>query len=40
MKLLFQSFLEQFRPDINPSTTFTAQSVDDGVNPQIPGLAG
>lgn len=35
-----QSFLKLFRPDIDSSTTFTLQSVDNGTNPQDPDEAG
>ncbi|KAL7281195.1 hypothetical protein ACG7TL_004503 [Trametes sanguinea] len=31
-----QLFLTNFRPDLNPSTTFTLDSVDGGTNPQDP----
>ncbi|CDO72763.1 hypothetical protein BN946_scf184994.g16 [Trametes cinnabarina] len=31
-----QSFLTNFRPDLNPSTTFILESVDGGTNPQDP----
>ncbi|KAK0481238.1 family S53 protease-like protein [Armillaria novae-zelandiae] len=35
-----QAFLAAFRPDIPPTTTFTFQSVDSGVNIQDPNEAG
>ncbi|KAJ7028298.1 hypothetical protein C8F04DRAFT_1291168 [Mycena alexandri] len=33
-------FLKEFRPDLNPNTTFALISVDDGINKQLPGGAG
>jgi hypothetical protein len=35
-----QTFLETYRPDINPNTTFDFLSVDDGINNQLPADAG
>ena len=38
--LLSQTFLQDFRPDINPATTFTLETVDNGPNPQGTADAG
>ncbi|CCL99220.1 uncharacterized protein FIBRA_01235 [Fibroporia radiculosa] len=35
-----ETFLQDYRPDMNPSTTFTVQSVDNGTDSQSPGDAG
>ncbi|KAJ6552831.1 peptidase S8/S53 domain-containing protein [Mycena capillaripes] len=35
-----KTFLETYRPDINPNTTFGLISVDDGINNQLPAGAG
>lgn len=35
-----QTFLETYRPDMNPNTTFGLLSVDDGINNQLPAGAG
>ncbi|EJD36853.1 subtilisin-like protein [Auricularia subglabra TFB-10046 SS5] len=35
-----RAFLEQFRPDIDPKTTFDVQTLDGGVNPQGNSQAG
>jgi len=35
-----KSFLEEFRPDISPSTTFTVIDIDAGEDPQSPSDAG
>lgn len=35
-----QDFLEQFRTDIDPSTTFSLETLDGGSNPQDPSQAG
>ncbi|KAJ7268406.1 family S53 protease [Mycena rebaudengoi] len=35
-----KTFLETYRPDINPNTTFNLLSVDQGINNQLPGGAG
>ncbi|KAJ7791695.1 family S53 protease [Mycena olivaceomarginata] len=35
-----RTFLETYRPDINPNTTFDFLSVDDGINNQLPADAG
>ena len=35
-----QMFLTNFRPDINPNTTFSLQALDGGSNSQEPGEAG
>ncbi|KAI1786417.1 family S53 protease, partial [Ganoderma leucocontextum] len=35
-----KAFLNEYRPDISPNTTFTLQTVDGGVNPQDPSKAG
>ncbi|EED84182.1 predicted protein [Postia placenta Mad-698-R] len=34
------SFLQQFRPDVNPDTNYTVISIDGGENPQDPNDAG
>ncbi|EJD51478.1 subtilisin-like protein [Auricularia subglabra TFB-10046 SS5] len=34
------SFLRQFRPDINPNTSFRTESINGGQNPQSPAQAG
>ncbi|KAJ6454753.1 family S53 protease [Mycena vitilis] len=35
-----KAFLETYRPDLNPNTTFDFISVDDGINNQLPAGAG
>ncbi|KAJ7176986.1 subtilisin-like protein [Mycena filopes] len=35
-----QAFLKDFRPDMDPNTTFSLISVDDGINNQLPAGAG
>jgi hypothetical protein len=35
-----ETFLQVYRPDINPNTTFDFISVDDGINNQLPAGAG
>ncbi|EIN11974.1 subtilisin-like protein [Punctularia strigosozonata HHB-11173 SS5] len=34
------TFLKQFRPEIDPTTTFNVETVDNGTNPQIPTGTG
>lgn len=34
------TFLTEFRPDLPNTTTFTLQTLDNGVNPQLPSQAG
>jgi hypothetical protein len=36
----WQAFLARERPDMNPNTTFTVLSTDNGTDPQGPGDAG
>jgi hypothetical protein len=40
LTIVRQTFLETYRPDINPNTTFNLLSVDQGINNQLPGGAG
>ncbi|KAF9813130.1 hypothetical protein IEO21_05741 [Rhodonia placenta] len=35
-----QTFLQTYRPDVNPNTNFTVLSIDNGTNPQSPDDAG
>lgn len=37
---IHQSFLEEFRPDMDPNTTFDFLSIDGGINDQLPAHAG
>ncbi|KAF7359720.1 Serine protease S53 [Mycena venus] len=40
LRVYILTFLEIYRPDINPNTTFNFLSVDQGINNQLPGGAG